>query len=177
MPERPLREISRAAATSLSPSLPGRRKVMLPWAATARSVWLLQAKANAESASVKMKPPWAMRWPFTISGRTVMVSVARPGPISAISMPRPLEASSSFHIASAQARARSSGESVALTFTGLLPELYRTCLGRPLCLVSLGAEDTRCQRTQRLNLDVVVIDHHLVGARPRLAGQDESRLG
>ena len=87
----------------------------------ARSLWVLQAKAKAESASVKMKPPWAMRWPLTISGRTVIESVARPDPISTISMPRPLLASSSFHIASAQARARSSGESVALTFTAALP--------------------------------------------------------
>src|SRR5882757_3457219 len=60
-----------------------------------------------------------MRWPLTISGLTVIESVARPGPISTIAMPRPLLASSSFHIASAQARARSSGESVALTFTAV----------------------------------------------------------
>ena len=46
MPDRPLREISRAVATSTSPSLPGLMKVMLPWAATARSLWLLQAKAK-----------------------------------------------------------------------------------------------------------------------------------
>jgi len=52
-----------------------------------------------------------------MSGLTVIVSVARPGAISTIFMPSPLEASSSFHMASAQARARSSGESVALTFT------------------------------------------------------------
>jgi len=44
---------------------------------------------------------------------------ASPGLISTISMPRPLLASSSFHIASAQARARSSGESVALRFTAV----------------------------------------------------------
>ena len=115
------REISRAVATSTSPSLPGRMKVMLPWAATARSLWLLQAKANAESASAKMKPPWAMRWPLTMCGSTVIVSVAWPGLISMIFMPRPRLASSSFHIASAQARATSSGDKVALTFTSELP--------------------------------------------------------
>jgi hypothetical protein len=61
MPDRPVRDISRAVATRRSPSLPGRMKVMLPWAATTRSLWVLQAKAKAESASVKMNPPWAMR--------------------------------------------------------------------------------------------------------------------
>ena len=105
-------------------------KVTLPCAATARSLWVLQAKAKVESASVKMKPPWAMRWPLTISGRTVIDSVARPGPISTISMPRPLLASSSAHIASAQARARSSGESVALTFTAV--SLSSACCNKPL---------------------------------------------
>src|SRR6185312_14100586 len=117
MPERPLREISRACATSRSPSRPGLMKVMLPCAATAFSLWLLQAKAKAESASAKMKPPCAMRWPFTICGCTIMESVARPGPTSTIVMPSETEASSSFHIASAQAHARSSGDSVAFTFT------------------------------------------------------------
>ena len=66
-----------------------------------------------------MKPPWAMRWPLTICGPTVIVSVAWPDLTSTIFMPRPLLASSSFHIASAQARARSSGDSVALTFTAV----------------------------------------------------------
>jgi len=47
----------------------------------------------------------------------VIVNVASPHLTSTISMPRPRLASSSFHIASAQARARSSGEGVALTFT------------------------------------------------------------
>src|SRR6478752_6259952 len=64
MPERPLREISRAVAISRSPSLPGLMKEMLHCAATARSLRELQAKANVESASKKIKPPWAMPWPF-----------------------------------------------------------------------------------------------------------------
>ena len=68
---------------------------------------------EGESASKKMKPPCAMRWPFTMCGCTVMVSVAWPGPTSTISMPRPELASSSAHIASAQARAIWSGESRA----------------------------------------------------------------
>ena len=58
-----------------------------------------------------------------MSGLTVIASVAWPGLISTISMPRPLLASSCFHIASAQARASSSGESVALTFTAVSPGL------------------------------------------------------
>ena len=77
-----MREISRAVATSRSPSLPGRMKEMLPCAATARSLWELQAKAKAESASVKMKPPWAMPWPLTMFGWTVIASIASPGLIS-----------------------------------------------------------------------------------------------
>ncbi len=117
MPDRPLREISRAVATSRSPSLPGLIKEMLHCAATARWLWLLQAKAKAESASVKIKPPWAMRWPLTMCGWTVIASVARPALTSTIAMPSPLLASSSRHIASAQARARSSGEGVTLMFT------------------------------------------------------------
>src|SRR5262245_8961098 len=121
-----------------------------------------------------MKPPWAMRAPFTISGLTVMVSVARPGPISTISMPRPFEASSSFHIASAQARARSSGESVALTFTCPLPKLYRACLGRPL-VSSVWARSTRGANAPKVS-HVVVVDDDSFGARLGLAGQDETRL-
>src|ERR1700736_5346439 len=89
-----------------------------------------------------------MRWPFTMCGCTVMVSVARPGPTSTIFMPRPEEASSSFHIASAQARARSSGDSVALTFKRRLPFF----------------------------LNVIVIDHDLFRNRFGLAGQDKARL-
>src|SRR6266403_1872266 len=52
-------------------------------------------------------------------GLTVIVRTASPALICRISMPRPLLASSSFHIASTQARARSSGEGVALRFTAV----------------------------------------------------------
>jgi hypothetical protein len=65
----------------------------------------------------------AMPCPLTMCGWTVIVSVASPGLICRISMPRPLLASSSCHIASAQARARSSGESVAWTFTVVSPRV------------------------------------------------------
>src|SRR5882757_7578262 len=167
MPDLPLREISRAVATRTSPSLPGRMKVMSPWAATVRSLWLLQAKAKAESASAKMKPPWAMRWPLTISGLTVMASVAWPDLISAISMPRPRLASSSAHIASAQARARSSGESVALTFTAAsLAGLSMIFSEKPVSTFLDHA----------LILDVIVVHHDLLRNRFGLAGQDKPRL-
>src|SRR6202790_3752796 len=168
MPERPVREISRAVATRRSPSLPGLMKEMLHWAATARSLWELQANANAESANRKMKPPWAILWPLTMCGLTVIASVASPVLISRISMPRPWLASSSFHIASAQARARSSDESVALTFTAVslrisvaacrsesdAKRLSQVAPGRvenkPLWLrvqsVSLDAKPPSCQR-------------------------------
>ncbi len=39
----------------------------------------LQANANAESASVVMKPPWQISWPFSMSSRTVISSRARAG--------------------------------------------------------------------------------------------------
>src|SRR5689334_8322728 len=177
MPERPLRETSRAVATSLSPSFAGLMKVMLPWAATARSLWLLQAKAKVESASVKMKPPCAMRWPFTMLALAVMVSVARPGPTSTISMPSAPELSSSFHIASAQARARSSGDSVAvaLTFTCLLPERCRARWCEPHFHSAVWARSTKSVNARKVS-HVVVIDHDPFRARPRLAGENKSRL-
>ena len=48
-------------------------------AATVTRLWLLQANANVESASVKMKPPWQMAWPLSNSGRTRMRMLAWPG--------------------------------------------------------------------------------------------------
>ena len=55
MPDRPLREISRALATSISPSLPGLMKVMSPWTDTSFSLWLLEAKAKAEELLKQIK--------------------------------------------------------------------------------------------------------------------------
>src|SRR6185503_17596883 len=63
-------------------------------AATVTGPKLLQAQANAVSASVKIRPPWAMAWPFTMSSRTVMRVTARPSPWSTSSMPRRRDASS-----------------------------------------------------------------------------------
>src|SRR5664279_343865 len=206
MPNRPLREISRAVAISRSPSLPGLMKEMLHCAATARSLWLLQAKAKAESASVKIKPPWAMRWPLTICGWIVIVRVARPGLTSTIAMPSPLLASSSRHIASAQARATSSGDGVALIFTTISLRsrlLHLSPCGRGRiasrdairvrgCDLSLGrnpspqpsptrGEGARCRYLcasiqSHHALNVVVIHRNLVGHRPRLAGQNKAGL-
>src|SRR6185369_4536158 len=183
MPDRPLREISRALATSTSPSLPGLMNVMSHCAATARSLCELQAKAKVESASRKMKPPWAMRWPLTMCGSTVIVSAAKPGFTSTIFMPRPLLASSSFHIASAQARAISSGESA--TFIAGCP-LCETVPRRSLpvrtglfvqasYVVSVGTKHRRCQRSRDSSY-VVVVHDHLVRTWPRLAGQDKACL-
>src|ERR1700738_152205 len=127
-------------------------KLMLHCAATARWLWELQANAKVESASKKINPPCAIRWPLTMCGCTVIASVAWPGLISTISMPRPLLASSSCHIASAQARARSSGESMALTFTAISP-CRRACWNKPLELcvqwVSHDAKPPWCQRSLR----------------------------
>ena len=33
-------------------------------------LWLLQAKAKAESASANTKAPWQMAWPLSMSART-----------------------------------------------------------------------------------------------------------
>ena len=60
---------------------------MLQPAATVTLLWLLQAKAKVESASVKMKPPWQILWPLRCSSRTVMRSTARPGSQLTSSMP------------------------------------------------------------------------------------------
>src|SRR5438132_4438118 len=62
-------------------------KSMLQPDATVVRLALLQANANALSASVKMKPPWQIAWPLSMSARTVIVSSAYPGPIAAICMP------------------------------------------------------------------------------------------
>src|SRR5882724_10448735 len=140
-------------------------KEMLHCAATVRSLWELQAKANAESASAKMKPPWAMPWPLTMFGLTVIVRTASPALICRTSMPRPLLASSSFHIASTQARARSSGESVALftaVFSSICTAARRSgsgtrrspaCCNKPLELsdqsVSHDAKPPWCQRSRQ----------------------------
>ena len=60
---------------------------MLAPAATVLRLWLLQAKANVESARVKMKPPWQIWWPLRCKGCTVMRITARPGATSTSSMP------------------------------------------------------------------------------------------
>ena len=63
-------------------------------AATVAGPWLLQAKANALSASAKMKPPWQMPCPLHMSCRTVIVTVATPGSTAPSNMPSPWEARS-----------------------------------------------------------------------------------
>jgi hypothetical protein len=60
---------------------------MLQPAATVLWLRLLQAKAKVESASVKMKPPWQIWWPFRCSGCTAMRITARPGSQASSSMP------------------------------------------------------------------------------------------
>jgi hypothetical protein len=55
---------------STSPSRAGAMKSMAKPEATVSSLYELQAKAKAESASVAMKPPWQMAWPLSMSART-----------------------------------------------------------------------------------------------------------
>ena len=71
--------------------------------------WELQAKAKALSASEAIRPPWQRSQPLIMSSRTVIESVAVPGPTETISMPSICEAASPAHMASALRRARSSG--------------------------------------------------------------------
>ena len=73
-------------------------------AATVTGPKLLQAQANAVSASAKISPPWAMACPFSMSSRTVMRVTARPSAWSTSSMPRRRDASSLAIIASTLGR-------------------------------------------------------------------------
>ena len=50
----------------------------------------LQAKAKALSASVKIKPPWQLWCPLSISARMAIDMLARPGPTALIVMPTSL---------------------------------------------------------------------------------------
>src|ERR1700731_608103 len=107
-------------------------------------------------------------------GATVIVSVARPGLTSTIFMPRPRLASSSFHIASAQARATSSGDNVALTFTSGLPDvgLVETSLLNGLLVVGPRHKVSTIPEAS----NVIVIDHDLVRNRLGLTGENKTRL-
>jgi hypothetical protein len=58
---------------------------------------------------VNVNPPWPIACPFTMSSRTVIRIVARPGDTSTISMPSPRLARSPVHIASALRAATSCG--------------------------------------------------------------------
>ena len=68
--------ISLASATKTSPSVAGLTKVICAPSATVTRLQALQAKANALSASVKMKPPWQVAWPLSISSRITMRRMA-----------------------------------------------------------------------------------------------------
>src|SRR5579862_6344733 len=63
-------------------------------AATVSGPWLLQAQANAVSATANTKAPWVMPCPFTMSGRIVMVAVAAPALTSCTSIPSARDAAS-----------------------------------------------------------------------------------
>ncbi len=60
----------------------------------------------AESARAKIRPPWQISSPLTMSGRMVMVTTAEPKSTSVISIPRLFEAASLAYIASAASRGR-----------------------------------------------------------------------
>lgn len=64
-----------------------------PWA-TVRASYVLQAKANAVSASSATYPPCPTPCPFTIVSVTRMVAVARPGATAETVMPRCCDAAS-----------------------------------------------------------------------------------
>ena len=71
-------------------------------AATVVRLWLLHANANALSASAKMKPPWHVAWPLSMSARTVIVIAANRARRSRCDMPSPCDALSRAYMASAQ---------------------------------------------------------------------------
>ena len=98
--DRPNLVRSTASATSTSPARAGATNTISADAATVTGPKLLQAQANAVSASAKISPPCAMACPFTMSRRTVMRVTARPSPWSISSMPSPREAASFAIIAS-----------------------------------------------------------------------------
>ncbi len=86
-------------------------------AATVLSPCELQAKAKALSASAKTRPPWQMPWPLTMSERTRIVTIARPGPQDSIDMPSWRDAESPRHKAStARSAARWRSCSIAWSF-------------------------------------------------------------
>ena len=80
----------------------------------------VQANAKAESASVVMRPPWQMRWPFNMSSRTVMRKVARPGAIASTVMPSDCDARSAANMLSRTASASCCGVSAPAVSTRLI---------------------------------------------------------
>src|SRR5574343_1546380 len=60
-------------------------------------------------------PPWQMWWPFTMSARTVMLSVALPGLMASSCMPRLRAAASRRHMAAAAASASAWGDRAAMS--------------------------------------------------------------
>src|SRR5579863_10378365 len=77
--------------------------------ATVTSPYVLHAYENAVSARRNTQPPWQIPWPFAIVGETRIAAVARPRPIASRVMPASRLARSVAVIASAHARASSSG--------------------------------------------------------------------
>src|SRR6516225_4707650 len=108
-----------------------------------------------------------------MSARTVIESVAWPALTSTICMPRPLLASSSVNIRSAQARAISSGESLALTFTRV--SLVDSSFEHDLSGAHPSGRSPRARFFGSCSY-VIVVHHDLLRNRLGLAGQDEAGL-
>src|SRR3954451_11273933 len=100
IPERPRRARSSAVAVSTSPRRADSRKSKSNPAATVFTPRELQERANAESASAAIRPPWQRSCPLTMSSRTTMETRARPGDTDSMDMPSALLAASADHIAS-----------------------------------------------------------------------------
>jgi hypothetical protein len=82
--------------------------------ATVTMPCVLQAAANAVSASRKMNPPWDTPWPLIMSAPTVIRATAWPGRTSETSMPTLLEAASAASIRATLSSARRCALSVAM---------------------------------------------------------------
>src|SRR5215469_56717 len=106
MPLRRVRHSSRASAVSSLPSRTAMRKSIEAAAATVDSLAVLQAKANALSASAKTRAPWHAPWPLTMSARTFMSTRAPPGCTASRRMPSICEAPSRAKSAAAARSAR-----------------------------------------------------------------------
>src|SRR5271165_1735798 len=133
MPLRPYLVRSVAVATRTSPSRTAVMKLMSAPAATVTGPSLLQAQANAVSASMNTNPPWQIEWPFSICIAIRIWTMAVPRPTCVSSMPSPRDAWSAANIAAAGPRggSRSPGSPNIRPVPAYATPLLGRCRRRP----------------------------------------------